>query len=311
MANKQIILEDLPYEDRLKYIEEMRKINLAKNKPEFTYYGYRCEQNNITKIEEIPTFNAHTKMEYHLGINGLYGNLRMTDFFCEFSMAELNGVVNSLKKIEFIKNNIFFEIDKNEGVISKVLNKKELCDNWNEYKKNELLTDPYIEKMTKRNSNLLDEIIQAGNLQFSKDYPLVKEYDKILFHHILFNKYLVTDIHNLKNDVYYTNSQLFRDINLKIDIVYKVVKNDDLITIKQKGVVDKRVLNMKGIEDRYNANYKPLIKYSFTDFDLEYNVIFKIDPNINIIHSAEASIIETVKNNCQNITSFNLKKIEL
>lgn len=67
------------------------------------------------------------------------------------------------------------------------------------------------------------------------------------------------------------------------------------------------------IEDlvkKYDEVYKPLLKFSFTEFNFIYNITYTIDSK-GVLTEASALVYEFIKNNFEIITQFKLNKVDL
>jgi len=56
--------------------------------------------------------------------------------------------------------------------------------------------------------------------------------------------------------------------------------------------------------------YKPLLKFSFTEFNFIYNITYTIDSK-GVLTEASALVYEFIKNNFEIITQFKLNKVDL
>lgn len=107
-------------------------------------------------------------------------------------------------------------------------------------------------------------------------------------------------------------SQLFPNINLKINVVKSVVSNDEsTTTYRLVGTLDRENLNENEMKNLYEKFYQPIIKFSFTEFDYIYRITYEVDNETGQLLKSTASLKEFVKNNYDVITKFELRKVEL
>lgn len=120
---------------------------------------------------------------------------------------------------------------------------------------------------------------------------------------------------NLENDQAITitqQSQIFPNIKLDIAIVKTRVSNDGTFaTYRLVGTLNENCFNVSDLFKLYDEIYKPIIKYSFTTFNMIYRINYTIDTKTGLLMNANASIKEQVKNNYESVSKFNLRRIEL
>lgn len=107
-------------------------------------------------------------------------------------------------------------------------------------------------------------------------------------------------------------SQIFPEISLKINILRSVVSdNENTQTFRIVGSLDDSSFNKNSIKSLYEKLYQPIIKFSFTEFDFVYRITYEIEKENNVLLNASVSIKESVKNNYDVITKYELRKVEL
>lgn len=107
-------------------------------------------------------------------------------------------------------------------------------------------------------------------------------------------------------------SQIFPEIPLKINVLRSIVSdNENSQTFRIVGNLDINSVNLNSIRNLYEKLYQPIIKFSFTEFDFVYRITYEIEKETNILINASVSIKESVKNNYDVITKYELRKVEL
>jgi len=153
------------------------------------------------------------------------------------------------------------------------------------------------------------DIIKTGNKEFLDDENLSLSLDKNLFNHIFFRAFRGDKLENYQIKQF---SQLFPNIDLITDVVKSVVSdNNDHVTYRLVGTLNKKNLSDDTLKDMYDKIYKPTIKYSYTEFDFIYRITYTIDKKNNFLTEGKASLAEKIKNNFEVITEYNIKQVEV
>lgn len=99
---------------------------------------------------------------------------------------------------------------------------------------------------------------------------------------------------------------------LNIDVERHIVSKDELTTVyRLVGKLNRANLNNKHLLSLYNEYYKPLLKFSYTEFDCIYRIVYTLDNETNMLIDAQLSMSEKIKNNYESITQFTIKTVEL
>ncbi|WP_159479893.1 LysM peptidoglycan-binding domain-containing protein [Chryseobacterium sp. 18068] len=148
---------------------------------------YRCEQVNTSKINGNLAHFLQQNFQYVVKNNGKKNEffVGLEDHHFDFNPTYLNPSFSFISKTEFIKNQVYFQISEENGKLSEVNNKKEISENWEEFKKNEFYNDDFIIQLRKTNEHAVRELLNMGDRQFSVDYELTEEeYRRNLFYFI-------------------------------------------------------------------------------------------------------------------------------
>lgn len=272
---------------------------------------YRCEQFNTTKVEDTISFHCNTKKEYVLEKNTSANKAKviLKEYLYKINPGNLASAIEATKELEFDKENVVLKLDRNNR-IEEVVNFDQIKKKWDEFKP-KLRDSDFYKEVEKINANAAKDIITGGELEFESEQNLRKTYDKALFYHVLFNDF---DAHKKRerNDVLKFISQIFVNIPIELELQHSIIKEDDyFIEYRTVGTLLKDKIDNTVLEEQYNKFYKPIIEYSFSEFNYEYRIRRMIDKKTNLIVNATAFMKEEVKNNYQFVTQFDLKQIEL
>lgn len=273
---------------------------------------YRCEQTNISRINnEVIILSANTYTEF------LVKQSNVDDQVLEIDITDLSLSVDPIvyeqafrfgQRLEMIKYPIILGVSK-EGVSNKIYNIKDIQNKWEKFRDNELEKDDIYQQLKKQNIAQAKDLIQKGNKEFTSEKIMSDTLDKNLFLHTFFRALQGDYLPNYYIEQY---SQLFPEVNLKTNIVRSKVKQDDTTTTyRLVGEIDKQNLSTSNLENMYNEIYKPMIKYSFTEFKTIYRITYTIENDTKFLTEAKISLSEKIKNNYEIITEMKIQKVEL
>lgn len=90
-----------------------------------------------------------------------------------------------------------------------------------------------------------------------------------------------------------------------------VSDNPNTQKVRLVGNLDENSFNTNTIKNLYEKLYQPIIEFDFTEFDFVYHITYEIEKETNVLLNASISIKESVKNNYEVITKYELRKVEL
>lgn len=270
---------------------------------------YRCEQFNTTKIEDRISFHCNTKKEYTVERDLLQAKVILKEYLYKINPENLSLAIEAVKELEFDKENVVFNLNK-DNTIKEVVNFSEIKEKWESFKP-KLASSEFYRQVDEINSKAAEDIIKGGGLEFENESNLRKTYDKSLLYHLLFNDF---DAHKKreKNDILKFISQIFVNIPIELELQHSIIKEDDyFVEYRTVGTLLRNKIDNNVLEDQYNQFYKPIIEYSFSEYNYDYRIRRMVDKKTGMIVNASAMMKEEVKNNYQFITQFDLKQIEL
>lgn len=312
-----IILENLPLEERIKHLEEQRRQLEDK---EFLGKGgeiksrYRCEQINISRINgNTVTLYGNTKTQYlfsrHEADKEIVMEVLLEDYISSIEPSNLKEAFEFAQILEeLVKGKIVF-IQNLEGKFEKILNIEEIRDKWEKLRDNELDKIAIYKLLRSRAPKQADDIITTGNQEFSSSKQLGETLSKNLFFHILLRSNAGEKLQDYSLTQY---SQLFPGLELNFNIdVSEVNKTKEKTTYQLTGNLNRDNISEDDLREKYNELYRPVIRYSYSEFDHIYNITYTIDNATNLLIEGKAFLCEKIKNNFEAITEFGVKRIEL
>lgn len=167
----------------------------------------------------------------------------------------------------------------------------------------------FTKKIRQQSQESAEDFINRGDVEFSNESKVKEVLDKNLFYHVLL-KANVGD--NLEDYSFIQHSQLFPNQELKINVVQsKISENENTAMFKLTGELDRENISEQKLEELYNEIYKPLLKYSYTEFDYIYRITYTVDTKTGLLIDGRVSLNEKIKNNFESITQFEIKQVEL
>lgn len=303
----------------LKYIflekkseDEKEKALAAAEEKDFEQrVSYRCEQLNITRIEEDVKSYSQLKKEYQVryNLNDQLVDVKLCDFFYEFNPPALSRVFDFVLEVDYIRNNCLVKINQ-LGRFSKILNKNEMKEEWERFKNEKLNDIEFIKVIKQTKPQEYDRLLREGDLQFSNEYNDEKDYNRDLFYLTVLDKFLYKNESELDNELYDYQSQLFPDVIVPMKVRYDVIQQDeDLITIRKVWETIESEDLLQKVSLGYERYHQPLIKYKFSSYKLDMRNLFTYNVKTKLLEKAELSIIENIENNIKSECIFNLRKI--
>ena len=246
---------------------------------------FRCEQTNITKVLDNITFSSIIKTQYLLSEakekNHKTLHILLEDYIPQVNPNELEVSFELVKPIEFFKNNVKLMLDAN-GDVDKIINFNQIEREWIRFKKNELPNINFFNQIKAQSEESARDFIKMGNIEFSNESKFKEVLYKNLFYHIFLkvNKTIVSEDENT--------------------IVFRLVGN-----------LEKNKISTEELEKQYNEIYKPMLKYSFTDYDYIYRITYTLSKSTGVLLDGKVLLDEKIKNNFECITQFDIKQVEL
>ena len=264
-------------------------------------YKYRCVQTIITKLDEIPVSTIVSKKDYSVerftdaeGTQGFAFSVK-DDIPSVFPEQGQEALVLT-NELENIKTKAIVWIDSNTGMITKLLNHEEIIALWEDEKQH--LTSKYKFLKGTAGSNALNNLIKLED-------KIIYQYDKFMeslianpFYSIFFGQHLVSDQLCVGNDTIPYASRLFPENKFSLETQRKSEVQEDgtlLWECSGKNAPDSRF--DETIRKEYDEKIKPLIQYSFTQYNINFTQQSWINQAERCLQKGSLSVIEEVTDN--------------
>lgn len=270
---------------------------------------YRCSQQNSTRALSEVRFSAEIKSEYLLSKlekDKTYYHVGLKDYVYLVHPNEMGSFFDLAREVEFVRNNVQFSQEEKEKIT--IHNISEILTNW-EHCKNEIIPKlPFFKVMQEKDPSAAIDFLNKGDEEFLDEEKLVGILNANLFYHILWKMIA----NNLNSYNFVQPSQIFPKITLNINVNKTIIsEKGNIKTYKLTGKWDKEKLPMEELINIYDEIYKPLLRFSFTEYDFIYNITYTVDTTKGILLEAIALVYEKIKNNFEVISQFKLETTEL
>lgn len=272
---------------------------------------YRCEQLNVTRIEEDVKSYSQLKKEYKVKYNlpKRLIDVELCDFFYEFNPPALSRVFDFVSEVDYIRNSCVVKMNE-LGRFSKIINKDKLKEKWERFKSDKLNDIEFIKVIKQTKPQEYHKLISEGNFQFSDAYDDEKDYNRDLFYLTVLDKYLYYSDDKLEREQYNYQSQLFPDVVVPMEVRYDILqKEGDSVTVRKVWETIESEDLLETVSQGYEKYHRPLIKYKFSNYKLDMRNLFTYNLKTKLLEKAELSIIENIENNIKSECIFNLRRI--
>lgn len=275
---------------------------------------YRCEQINVSKVDGNTVHFVEQKFQYLLeqSIKQKIARVKLEEHLYDFNPAILNLSFEFISKTEFIKNNVLFSFSDNNGRIKEILNKSNINSAWIKFRDQEFEKSDFIKKLAQTNPSAIKELKDLGDKQFSTDYALAEEeYRRNLFYYCCFDKFLVDRIEDIKPENFPFMSTIVPPIVVPLEFRYdKITEENGILKLRKVGTLKLNPETISEIEKKYDEIHKPNIKYSFTEYKLEFRTRIEFDIEKKMIETADVFIMEQIADNIENNCEFHMKRLQ-
>lgn len=272
---------------------------------------YRCEQINTSKFNNnlVHYFNQRFQYLLKLNLEEKIGFVKLEDYSKESSPKVSEEVFDFIEETEKIKNNVFFSLNTS-GKIQKILNKKRIQKDWEEFRTTKFLEMPFIESLEKNNPKAIEELTAMGDSQFSENTSNEEEYWRNFFYFSCFDQYLYSKDKFETIDFDFI-STILPPLILPLKIRYdKLEEKNGILTVRKIADVSISESLKKEMIDRYNELHKNMVKYEFTEYKIIFRSTIEIDINSGLVISGKVVLKEEVSDNVENECIYTIKKLE-
>lgn len=272
---------------------------------------YRCEQENVTKMNGIPVSNSIQKFQYSVKIN--QGNniaqVKLEDHYYSMNPPVLNKIFDFITQTEFIKNDLLFKIDKN-GKLDQILNLPEQEKKWIDLKESKEFETEFIRTLGLTNPEGLKQLIEEGDNQFLSSRDSSEEHRRNLFIWILFDKHLYQSEEVNEPDIFLYQSHLVPPLSIPLKVKEEIITQDnENSTWRKTFTTDLNVELVDQIKSKYDEMHKPTLHYSFTNYNLDIYLTKEVSKESRFIEVAKLRITEEIENNVESYCEFTVRKL--
>lgn len=314
---QQIYTHEKPFHINEIYIDALNTINdetIVEDLQNFTFDRnllYRTEMTVGTVLEGIMVDNSTCKSQYRVGLakNNSIASVLLEENHVTSSPQLMQAGMELIAEIDKIKCNSIFNLDVVTGKISKVVNYKEILKNWNNYKRS-LENRKTVLKLSK-NQDDIDQFIKIVEEILKPEEKLIEDYYNKMFYELFFTEHLQgnKDFVKTYSKTYY--STFFDKEPVILHFTPTILEdNDEILKVRRVSAMDYPSLNMQNIVKLYDERIKPMVQFSFSEYNFSYRETFIWNKKENLLQDSHVTVIEEVKNNIQLLIDFKLKRFE-
>lgn len=293
--------------------EKKNKVSQPENNSVPFKAKYRCQQVNVTRLEGQFLTSTEQKFQFAVGLdfNNSKDDIKLEEHYFQTMPPTFSKVFDFVTLMEKIRNNVELKYDDN-GKVAFILNKQQQLDMWNQLKSSPAIQNEFIKALQEKNPQAYKNMILCGDKQFSLDYTNdVNEYQATLFYAIMFNKHLFWDKCQLDHsETQMFASALFEQVYFPLTLEYKAkgIKNNQVrIIVSGHCILSKDI--QQNVEKLYRVNFQPIIKYSFTEYNVDYQLNYNFNKETHLVNEARLIVKEAVEYNVEHICEYKLHKI--
>ncbi len=310
------LIEDMSVEERQKYFEERKKRHEAENLVKAIQrqtpdeLKYRGEQVIIVKINGLPVSTTQTLTEYAVRkVSDTVYAVRVGENIAQIFPEQYKEAMTMMNELEEIKSNVVVEIESSTGKIARLLNHKDIVEDWKTYKSHLLQKYSFVRSDETRGH--LNDFILLAEKTITDEKKLIREIGAKMFFFMFFDSYLVTPAKELQKPYDQTfYSQLFENVQVELSVHQSILKESPEEVVIGRNSKVCRNEELSRIKDLYETRYRPQVRYGFTQYDAGYSSTIRINTASNLIEEAEIGVNEEVVNNIELTVSYKCRKIK-
>ena len=271
---------------------------------------YRTKQINVIKLNDVINAHSAIQCDYYLSLEnktdtGRIAEVRLDDSVYNFYTSGSEELADFIRASDTVKNTLIYALD-DKGGIRDLLNEESLQQNWHRFKK-QLPMNKFFQKTP---SEVLQQIINAGNIEYNSKNILLRNSNSNLFNKITFSQYLTRSFENFEQEHFETESHFFPQISFKVDFE-TIRKSEDDFTVNYTKKGKPRFVDIDKMILLYEKFYRPQIEFKFTDYIYDIEIDFSVSKEDGLIHEASVNLSERIKNNMESQVLYELKRVEL
>lgn len=299
-----IILDDLPLEKRLKYLESRKPIHILKDN---STYRYKSKYTNIYKIKKDQL--THVTAENIIDIVLVKQNIDFYIFDITISESKIiQGLeflpkvyLELMDKISEIKNHIICKVDK-FGIATDIQNKEELKEKWIPLR-NELSNNQDLKKTFQEED--LKNLIDAGDSEYVENMDsLIPELNKNIVFMSLFLGFIGREKIN-KRDFY---SYIFPENTISTTLTTENEQEDDKL-LTYSIITHKSNIDKTSFKKKFLSNFS-FLQESFDEHYFDFISLYTIEKDTNWIENIKLTLDEKINEAVSTNIICEIQKIE-
>lgn len=308
-----IIGDQIPLQLNYLLIEKNRVKKVSETNDDFEDKArYRCEQINTSKFNDNLVHYVEQKFQYLLKLNLTKEKafVSLENYSHQISPNFLSETFDFIEATDKIKNNVLFSLHPDSGKPKEILNKKEIYENWQNFRDNDFPKMPFTIKIGETNPAAIQELIDMGDQQFSLSANKEEEYWRNFFYFCCFDQYLFNE-KDWKEVSFDFISTIVPPLVIPLKLRYdKIDEKDGITTIRKVAEYELSESLLNEIKQRYDELHKDVIKYDFTAYKIIFRTTLELDSYTKIINNARVVLKEEISDNIENECIFTIKKLE-
>ena len=276
---------------------------------------YRCEQSVTTYLNDVPASNVQTKADYTLqGIEDTTGHkayrVKIDENIISMFPEQFSEAAKMMGDLEAVKSDVVLAVDSETGKPIRILNHEEVLSRWEDYKQG--MREKYEFLQDKQIRDNMEGFLNIVGKQIANESALLAELQLKLPFLLLFDKHLVSSDISASTEQQEFSSPLFDHITFPLELRQEIVKETPTEILFTRHNVATEIPKdvLKRIEEIYDQKYKPTVGYSFSTYNVDYDIRFQTDREGVFLREAQGNITEEVVNNTRLAISFTLRKIQ-
>ena len=214
-----------------------------------------------------------------------------------------------LKNVTDLKNVLQLKLTQ-FGKIQAVTNKAALREKWDTLKQ-EILKEPEIQALP---ADLLRQMLQKGDEEYSDNYPLQVDLEKSLFHSTLFRgfynqSFLLDQRYPVSNLLLV--SGFFEELKIPMNVHLEVAYDQqyDEYILKYEGNVDKMNFDTNKAKALYSKQY-PFLQEKFERYAMDFQAMHVISKQDNWLKFARVNVHEQINHSIESLINLEIEEVE-
>ncbi|OAT26515.1 hypothetical protein M976_02672 [Buttiauxella ferragutiae ATCC 51602] len=272
---------------------------------------YRVEQEISIKLNSTPVNNTTIKTDYavmHNDDEPLFYSVRVNDHISKISPDSHQPLLDVVKEIDIIKNNVDFLINARTGKLEILKNHQTIINKWDLFKEEFLKKHEFIRAKEKKQDYL--DFVSVFDEQINSCEQLIICLDNQIFFTTLFDYFLVNYEKFESEFTMNYNSQLFNNIVTPLLVSQRIIRETPTTVLLRKIGMPEGIVNTEEIRNQYNEKYRGIIDYQFSEYQVSYDAEIEFNTEMKYLEYADIRMNECVKNNLEMDISCRIRRVK-